>query len=331
VPGREFNASIDRERQVMAGLINRGRAETTLAALQAIAGHVASIPGRKNLVWLTSNLPFSAMAAARALNRANLAIYPIDARGLLTRSSDGGGVDSAAQEVFSHRNRGGIATSNLEPVGVSSMQELAQATGGRAAIHSNDLEAAVRAAVADAAVTYTLGFYVDSASLDGAFHELKVRLKHGGGGMEVRAPHGYFAMVSGVSGTRDRMREALFTPLESSAIQLLAKVDRKDGELIVTGVIDLHNLGLENRDNMWRGAADIEMVQQDGAGGVLDIWNQRMNLELNQRQYENYLKSGVFFRKAVTPKPGLETLCLLVAEPRGGKIGSLIIAVEKLP
>jgi hypothetical protein len=84
IPGqREFSKSIDQERRDFAALVNRNRAQNTMMALLSIAGHVASIPGRKNLVWLTANLPFSESAAALPLSRAGVAVYPMDARGLL--------------------------------------------------------------------------------------------------------------------------------------------------------------------------------------------------------------------------------------------------------
>jgi hypothetical protein len=47
-----------------AGAANEQRAAETMAALQQIASHVANIPGRKNLVWLSANLPFSGAALA---------------------------------------------------------------------------------------------------------------------------------------------------------------------------------------------------------------------------------------------------------------------------
>src|SRR5437879_270538 len=83
---------------------NIDRAETTTSAIEAIANHVARIPGRKNLVWVSASFPISIgfegetlsqpgreqrmfteqiEHATRALNQANIAIYPIDARGLM--------------------------------------------------------------------------------------------------------------------------------------------------------------------------------------------------------------------------------------------------------
>lgn len=67
-----------------------------------------------------------------------------------------------------------------EPTSIAEMRTLAEETGGRAFVNTNDLTGAIRQAVDDGAVTYTLGFYPDPDSLDGTFHKLKVRVLHHG-------------------------------------------------------------------------------------------------------------------------------------------------------
>ena len=62
VPG-EFNPLLDAQALQLSAITNERRAEATMSALQSIASHVANIPGRKNLVWLTANLPFSGCRA----------------------------------------------------------------------------------------------------------------------------------------------------------------------------------------------------------------------------------------------------------------------------
>jgi hypothetical protein len=86
VPG-DFNAHLDAERQRFAAMANANRANVTMAALASIAGRVARIPGRKNLVWLTANLPVSGDTMARILSPAQITAYMVDARGLLTHAS----------------------------------------------------------------------------------------------------------------------------------------------------------------------------------------------------------------------------------------------------
>src|SRR5713226_8308411 len=87
-----------------ADFFTTNRARQTAGAIEAIANHVARLPGRKNLIWVSGGFPFYigfdgdvpasptqetrmfsdyVERAARALNNANLAIYPVDARGLI--------------------------------------------------------------------------------------------------------------------------------------------------------------------------------------------------------------------------------------------------------
>lgn len=75
VPG-EFNPNLDKQALELMAITNERRAEDTMTAMHAIASHVANIPGRKNLVWLTANLPFSGFALARILSPAQIAVYP---------------------------------------------------------------------------------------------------------------------------------------------------------------------------------------------------------------------------------------------------------------
>ena len=179
-PGQppRLNASVNQANGQLAGITDQGRAGITMAALQSIAAHVANLPGRKNLVWLTANLPFSGIAMARILSPAQIAAYPVDGRGLLPRASlqSMEGVEDADAEATGTFAR----PDSPQPIGIDTMETLGEETGGEALVNSNDITRAIRKAVEDSAVTYTLGFYIDRASIDGKFHELKVQVKRKG-------------------------------------------------------------------------------------------------------------------------------------------------------
>jgi VWFA-related protein len=302
----EFDAAADSGNQKMAVLANGDRAGATRAALLAIANHAAGIPGRKNLVWLTASLPFSGEGIARLMGPANIAIYPVDARGLIASPNP-----------------------SFHPGGLDAMEELAGETGGRAFYNTNDLAAAIRKAVDDAEVSYQLGFYPDSASLDGKFHELKVRVARPG--LEVRYANGYFALRDELHAARPRgIRAMLESPLESSAIHLVARVDRGDHALRVVGAFDLRDLALAGSEAARTGAVAIFVVQQDAQGNVLDQSQHRLSLTLNSSQYAAYLKSGIVFRQDVPAKPGAATVRILVGDASSARVGSLIIGLSQV-
>ena len=64
-------------------------AHTVMLALRSVAKNLASVPGRKTLVMLTSGFPLTAdrqselTAVIDTCNKANVAVYPIDVRGLV--------------------------------------------------------------------------------------------------------------------------------------------------------------------------------------------------------------------------------------------------------
>jgi len=302
----ELNAAIDPSNQKMAALAN-GRSGLTMAALLAIANHTAGILGRKNLVWLTASLPATGPAIARLLSRANIAIYPVDARGLVASFNP-----------------------HFRPIGLETMQELADETGGRAFYNNNDISGAIRKAVDDSDVSYTLGFYLNSGSLDEQFHELKIRVNRPG--LEIRYPSGYFAVndEATASQRQRRIHSALASPLESSAIHILARIDRLERTLKVSGSIDLRDLQLPETGTQRKGAVEIFLIEQDALGNVLDQTHSRLNLVLNAEQYAAYLKSGVFFRQDIDPKEDAATLRILVGDPASTTVGSLIIPVSRV-
>lgn len=63
---------------------------SVLLALRTMAKNLSNVPGRKSLVFLTSGFPVSAeiqselTATVDSCNKANVAVYPIDVRGLVT-------------------------------------------------------------------------------------------------------------------------------------------------------------------------------------------------------------------------------------------------------
>src|SRR5262249_26014518 len=110
-------------------------------ALQAIASHLSKVPGRKNLIWITGSFPLLVKTehvatdyseemkkAARALNDANVGLYPVDARGLVALFGRGGG---------------------LLVAGLDTMNNLAKQTGGHAYYADNGIEQLIREAVED--------------------------------------------------------------------------------------------------------------------------------------------------------------------------------------
>ncbi|HSA92754.1 MAG TPA: VWA domain-containing protein, partial [Terriglobales bacterium] len=134
---------------------------------------------------------------AALLADSQVAVYPVDARGLIgaqqIADASRSGLNAAGLLKMGHefgaevQSLGASITSNQ---GV--MQELAQQTGGRAYYNRNDIDAAVALVFSDADSYYNLGYYPDRKKFDGSFRKIKISVTRPG--VELRYRRGYYAV-----------------------------------------------------------------------------------------------------------------------------------------
>ena len=202
----------------MNAAIGQLRAEATLENLEHVASHLAGVPGRKNVVWLSAGFPFiigkstpagayndiqadQTRRATRALNTSDASLYPVDIRGLLA-------------------GRGAaVPTLNAIHTPIEGLRAAAEWTGGRLFYNTNALSDAIAQAVEDSRSTYVLGYYPANPDWNGQFRGIKVKVAREG--VEVRHRPGYLAHPPVAPATDDRaqaMLKALSAPLEATAL-----------------------------------------------------------------------------------------------------------------
>jgi VWFA-related protein len=115
-----------------------------------------------------------------AAQRGNTALYTLDPRGLAVFEFDLGlsAVDPVADKQALNAT-------------IDSLRILADNTGGRAIVNTNDPQPGLQQMLVDASAYYLLGYTSTEAPRDGKFHEIDVRLKRKG--VEFRARKGYWA------------------------------------------------------------------------------------------------------------------------------------------
>ncbi len=174
-------------------------------ALQAIARHLANVPGRKSLIWISEGFPVfyciphlpcfnytpQMQEAARALSDANVALYAVDPRGLMGALGRMTGIGNAESQGPASQRVPGYLVAPVGPEHVETMNLLAGLTGGAAYYNTNGLEDSMLQAVEDGDVTYSLGFYPSDGSQDGQVHKLKVNAAKSG--VSLRYRESYFA------------------------------------------------------------------------------------------------------------------------------------------
>jgi VWFA-related protein len=201
------------------------RAGITLESMMLLSRYLSGIPGRKNVVWLSGSFPISISATTNSGNpaldnpnytykiklvtnllaEAQIAVYPVDVRGLLggglaaDNSGGMGGPTTVAPVDFSASSV--IAPTPNIPQDMQSLAreaaerdtltQFATATGGKAFYNSNGIREAIETAVEQSSNYYTLSYRPTNKLYDGKFRKIKVMLSEKGYTLHYR--QGYYA------------------------------------------------------------------------------------------------------------------------------------------
>ncbi|MDP9113667.1 MAG: VWA domain-containing protein [Acidobacteriota bacterium] len=317
------------------------RVAITVAAMNAIANRMAGVPGRKNLIWVSGAFPLTfgfdrsgltgsiehgsylglMNDAAAAIDHANVAVYPVDPRGLI-------GPNPA------RISRASGSTLNLPPPDsgtgareIATMELLADWTGGRAFYNTNDLSGAVKQAMEDAEVIYSLGFYPEEKDLDGSYHEVKIKVDRKGAAAHYRK--GYFAtpLPAITSQTASpALRDALLSPVDATAVGLTASLTpdaSQAGRMVLALVLDLPNLSLAANSDHWNDVVHFAIAQEGANGAILDTFQNAVKIDVTDQNREQLLHDGVVLKLGITPAAGLSQIRIAVMDQATGNVGSL--------
>jgi VWFA-related protein len=353
---REIDDLVRSEFEKVRDFYTVRRVELTVRALESVAHHVARFPGRKNLLWVSASFPLaigqdvSALPsrwrhtrtfsneidrATRALSDANVAVYPIDARGLAGVPA----LDASKQTVDGLD----LDTGRLDKTmwyeeltsSIATMKALAQRTGGRAFWNSNDILGSIHTAVDDCRVTYMLGYYPSHNRWDGSFREIKVKL--GRPGLRVQHRSGYFAHSDEAlteAERRSRLEDAALSPIQATGIGLTVRVqpvkDSGSTALRAFAIVDSRNLTLDLRDERWVGRLDVLFLQVTDDGRKVEGRFERLDLSLTHESLREIEKEGLTISQQLSLNPDASEVRVVIRDARSGSIGSVSIPLNHL-
>lgn len=154
-----------------------------LAAIEEAVRKLAALPEKKALVYITGGIYKTGIenqaqleASINAAHKANVSIFPIDARGL-TGDPTGGGASKGASRGTGIFN-GGLL--NAQRASINNSQEtlatLAADTGGKVFLDSNDLALGLQQVQQELRSYYILGYYTTNTKEDGKYRKIVVKL-----------------------------------------------------------------------------------------------------------------------------------------------------------
>jgi VWFA-related protein len=341
----------DRVNQASAEISDQNkvdRAAITTAAIEAIAGHVASIPGRKSLIWVSGGFPLQLLSdviandrqtssqdryakdAAHALSRVDMAIYPVDAGAVQGNASMGPEVGSDLKcmdctNEAPNRSSGMFVRQSLR----DSERLLADETGGQAFYGSNDIGDAMRRAFDDDRYSYTIGFYPDHGRWDDKFRNVKIKVKSDGARLRYRK--GYFASPER-SDPETRvdaeLRQAADSPMDATNLGMIVSAKPLSARVLEIHIgLDPKQLLLNVAGDHRTGAVDLFFLQRDASGAILTVEKQHVAVNLEEKQFEYLARAAMVLDRHLVVQARSAEIRVVLRDAASGAFGSVTVPV----
>ncbi len=333
------------------------RVGTTLRALRSIARAAQRYPGRKSLVWISGAFPLTmpdrsfdsvigpeahlvsyadeVKYTAVALSDAQIAVYPVDVRGLIDVAPDGDTAQPMAKASRARNPGEHWAQVAAERAAIENpqhaMKELAEDTGGRAFINRNDLPQAIAAAVEDGTTYYTLAYYPSDKRWNGNFRKIKISITRPGVHLRYRA--GYYAQDSGDWKRNGGEREIDFAlehdVLPTSKLVFGAHVipPAAGAPVNIEFLVFPSSLSFESQGNMQNASVDAHALALGADDKRAGAVARTADIRLEAATYSRALKSGLRLPVTMQLPPGQYRLRLALRDNRSGIFGTLEVPV----
>jgi len=293
-------------------------------ALRRLTG----MPGQRKLVFISPGFIISSLLSDRVdiidrSNRSGVVIDTVDARGLYTPDVMG---DIASPPRDSFRTAGYKTSYRVQTQSAQSeiLDDLALGTGGTFFHNRNDLDVALREAVAAPAASYLLGFSPQNLKLNGSFHTLKVSLA-GKQKFNVQARRGYYAprtLKTPEETAKQEIQEAVFSQEEirDLPVDLQTQFFRKDQtqvRLSVLAHLDLKSVKFRKVDGRNHDDVTLATVIFDENGNFVTGGEKILEMKLLDATLQRLDRSGITVKSSFDVKPGSYLVRLVVRDKEG--------------
>jgi len=293
------------------------RFNTTFKALGAIGQQLATLRGRKNLIWLTHGVPLTVRlpgtdwkdftpqvrAYTVAAAQAGVAIYTVDQSGA-----------------------GAGATPDLS---TQTLQMLASLTGGRW-FSSDSIDVAAATSMADARANYTVAYYANVSEKDKKLH--KIRLDSARKGLHFLTRDGQLGDAP--EPQTDALETAVFdnarrSPFDSSEIELRVAVNvdpatktahfriRVEPADVMLQTVDQHHKG------------QLSLMLASYSGGVLNGASHPVIVDVNltEDQFKQAVKDGLLLTQDIGTSEKTQQVRVMVFDRELHSLGSATVPI----
>jgi len=298
------------------GMIDEEAVKKTYVALETIGNQLGTLPGRRDIIWITSSMP-NAWNTKLPCNGdwVDCALYVPHLAVTLDRTG-------TVVNPLSYTN-------NPNPGVTRDIEQMALLTGGHAYFRE-DIAAVVKQVERDAANGYTIFYDPGADNFDNKWHKVRVNLERKGSRLHVRqrfyalpdsrAPQARLqaAMVSAYQGFRDvpdiGLRAKMSPAADQKGVHLEVRINPAD--------LSLHESGA-----YFDGSATFLLGDFGASSPLGEPAVNTFSLHLTREQHDAVMKDGVPMEQDHALAAGVQKLKVIVLDNSTTTVGSLTIPV----
>jgi hypothetical protein len=213
-----------------------------------------------------------------------------------------------------------------------SLNAIALDTGGKFFRNNNDMSRGLGSFLQENSAYYLLGFQPEASKWDAKLHRIKVVVRNRTD-LNVSFRRSYLAKTfnpeppSSADPKVREVNEALSSPLVRRDIDLRLTpfyLDDAKREVLATALlhIDVSRFSFKEVDGRYKASFEQIGVVFNASGKPVDRFSQTVDLNLLPQSYEQAMKRGLVFTRALSVKPGVYQVNMFVREPVSGLIGT---------
>ena len=319
------------------------RVDFTCAAIGALSRHLRSLPGRKQLLYISNGYPLSAkrtlsriiMQRAMAYSPSQITLIHLAVNNFMAGAGRANDLHRRLSGAVNQANRSHVAIYSIDPRGLMApstglasikgaaspmnasysteditaphefLSSLSLQTGGLWFADDNDLGRPIRKAYRDGREYYLIGYVPKSERRVGKFHKIKVKLKKKRKRVRIRYRKGYTEEDPNQAVTIDLANAFKFPDLFRD-FPIKTQVSTEAGKLRVSAQIPTEAVTFRSEGDQRRCVVEMFGAIFDGSGkwvGETFFFAERIDLDFSQKDLDEFLRYRDFSPVAEKPAP----------------------------
>jgi VWFA-related protein len=315
-------------------------ADLKLAAIEDAARTLGQYPEKKALIYISSGIQKNGVdnqsqlrATVNTAIRANVAFYPIDARGLTALVPGGDATQQGAAGNGLYSGSGQRSVKENFNNQQETLSTLAIDTGGKALLDSNDLTDGMRQVQKDFTSYYVLSYVSANTAQDGRYRRIQVKLNPRDSSLRARLDYrqGYYAPTT-FAHMRDvdkeaQLSQALMSDNPVTDLPMAIEVDYfrlEKNKYFASIAAKIPGSGLEFHNKGSKAATELDFIAEvfDARNRTAATVRDTIPLKVDQTTAGLVVQKSIQYDTGVTLTPGTYKLRFVARENGEGKVGT---------